>query len=39
MSLVQNIFNAEMKKAGHEISTALCSHFKQSRKDLFSIVR
>jgi nitrite reductase (NAD(P)H) len=36
---VTNIFNAEMKKAGHELNNHLCSHFALSRADLFNIVR
>jgi nitrite reductase (NAD(P)H) len=36
---ITNIFNAEMKKAGHELDNNLCRHFAMSRADLFSIVR
>jgi nitrite reductase (NAD(P)H) len=39
MQLVQNIFNAEMKKAGHAVSNNICEHFALSRKDLYAIVK
>ncbi|ODQ55648.1 nitrite reductase NiiA [Saitoella complicata NRRL Y-17804] len=39
MPLVQNIFNAEMKKMGNEVSNHVCPHFPYSRADLFNIVR
>ncbi|KAJ6631137.1 NADPH nitrite reductase [Mycena sp. CBHHK59/15] len=39
MPLVTSIFNAEMKKAGHELSNHLCPHFAMSRADLFTVVR
>jgi nitrite reductase (NAD(P)H) len=37
--LVTNIFKAEMKKAGHTLSSNLCPHFPRSRRDVFDIVR
>lgn len=37
--LATSIFNAEMKKAGHVITSHLCQHFKKSRQDLFMIVK
>lgn len=37
--LATSIFNKAMKDAGAEVSNALCSHFKQSRPDLFTIVK
>ena len=39
MPLVQSIFNAEMKAAGNEISTALCPHFTYTRADLYNIIK
>src|ERR1700691_5638489 len=36
---VTNIFNTEMKKAGHELDNNLCRHFTMSRADIFNIVR
>ncbi|CAO1621614.1 unnamed protein product [Sympodiomycopsis kandeliae] len=37
--LATSIFNKAMKDAGAEISNALCPHFKQSRPDLYTIVK
>ncbi|KIP04506.1 hypothetical protein PHLGIDRAFT_31334 [Phlebiopsis gigantea 11061_1 CR5-6] len=37
--LVTNIFKAEMKKSGHEVSTNLCPHFAMSRAELFNVVK
>lgn len=37
--LAQSIFNIEMKKAGNEVSNNLCSHFKHTRQDLFTIIK
>ena len=34
-----NIFNAEMKKAGHQLNNHLCPHFAMSRTDIFNIIR
>ena len=39
MTLVQSIFNTEMKAVGHEITTSLCPHFTYSRVDLYNIIR
>ncbi|KAJ7484733.1 nitrite reductase [Mycena latifolia] len=39
MPLVTSIFNAEMKKAGHQLNNNLCPHFAMSRADLFAVVR
>ena len=38
LPLVKNLLNAELKKAGAEVSTALCEHFAFSRAQLFDIV-
>ncbi|RNM11510.1 nitrite reductase large subunit NirB [Nocardioides pocheonensis] len=38
LPLVKNILNAELKKSGAEVSTALCEHFAFSRAQLFDIV-
>ena len=37
--LVTNIFKAEMKKAGVELSNNLCPHFAMSRADIFNVVQ
>ena len=37
--LVTDLFNAQMKMAGVEVSHRLCEHFEQSRTELFAIVR
>lgn len=37
--LATSIFNAEMKKAGHSVSTHLCGHFKKTRRGLFMIAK
>jgi nitrite reductase (NAD(P)H) len=39
MPLATNIFKAEMKKAGHDVSNQLCPHFGMARQELFSIVK
>ncbi|THH10731.1 hypothetical protein EW146_g8277 [Bondarzewia mesenterica] len=39
MPLITNIFKAEMKKSGNEVSAALCPHFDMTRADLFNIIR
>jgi len=38
LPLVKNILNAELKKAGAEVSSALCEHFAFSRAQLFDII-
>lgn len=35
---VKVIFEAEMKQMGNAISNSLCTHFKESRADLFNII-
>jgi nitrite reductase (NAD(P)H) len=37
--LATSIFNKAMKDAGAEVSNSLCPHFKQSRPDLFTIIK
>src|SRR5262249_54676166 len=37
--LVTDIFKAEMKKSGQQVSSALCEHFAHSRQELFEIVK
>jgi nitrite reductase (NADH) large subunit len=37
--LVADILHAELKRAGKQIDNRLCEHFKQSRQELFDIVR
>lgn len=37
--LATSIFNKAMKDAGAEVSNALCIHFKQSRPDLYTIIK
>jgi len=39
MPLVTKIFNAELKKSGHQLNNNLCPHFAMSRADLFSVVK
>ncbi|KAF8804920.1 nitrite reductase [Phlegmacium glaucopus] len=39
MPLVTNIFNSEMKKAGHVLNNHLCPHFSMPRADLFSVIK
>ncbi|PSR79445.1 hypothetical protein PHLCEN_2v7032, partial [Hermanssonia centrifuga] len=39
LPLVTNIFKAEMKKAGHELSNNLCPHFAMSRAELFNVIK
>ena len=36
---VTKIFNAELKKSGHQLNNNLCPHFAMSRADLFSVVK
>lgn len=36
---LSNLFKAEMKKAGHNVSNHVCSHFTLSRADLFNIIK
>jgi len=38
LPLVKNLLNAELKKSGAEVSSALCEHFGFSRAQLFDIV-
>lgn len=38
LPLVKNLLNAELKKSGAEVSTALCEHFTFSRAQLYDIV-
>src|SRR6185369_4406746 len=38
-TLVGDILHAELKRAGKEVSHALCEHFPQSRQELFDIIR
>ncbi|HET6167673.1 MAG TPA: nitrite reductase large subunit NirB, partial [Marmoricola sp.] len=38
LPLVKNLLNAELKKAGAEVSSALCEHFAFSRAQLFDII-
>jgi nitrite reductase (NAD(P)H) len=37
--LATSIFNADMKKAGHTVSTHLCGHFKKNRRELFMVAK
>ena len=37
--LMDNIFKAEMKALGNEVSNNICPHFAYSRADLFSVIR
>lgn len=37
--LATSIFNKEMRNAGHTITNYLCTHFKKTRQDLFTIVK
>ncbi|KAF9480635.1 nitrite reductase [Pholiota conissans] len=39
MPLVTNIFNAEMRKAGHTLSNNICPHFAMARVDLFNVIK
>lgn len=39
MPLVTDLFNAQMKKAGVEISNRLCEHFDHTRTELFAIAK
>lgn len=39
MPLVTDLFNAEMAKAGKEVTNHLCEHFQYSRSELFAIVK
>jgi len=38
LPLVKNLLNAELKKSGAEVSSALCEHFAFSRAQLFDII-
>jgi nitrite reductase (NADH) large subunit len=38
LPLVKNLLDAELKKSGAEVSTALCEHFAFSRAQLFDII-
>jgi nitrite reductase (NADH) large subunit len=38
-TVVKEILNDEMTKAGRTVSTALCEHFAYSRQELFDLVR
>ncbi len=39
LSVVKDIFEAEMAKSGVEIDTSLCEHFAYSRQELFNIIK
>ncbi|GAA0608176.1 nitrite reductase large subunit [Kribbella sandramycini] len=39
LPIVKTLVNAELLKAGVEVSKALCEHFSQSRAELFDVVR
>ncbi|GAA1592237.1 hypothetical protein GCM10009804_55680 [Kribbella hippodromi] len=39
LPIVKNLVNAELTKAGVEVSKALCEHFTLSRAELFDVVR
>jgi nitrite reductase (NADH) large subunit len=39
LPLVTDLFKAEMKKAGVEVTNHLCEHFAYTRQDLFGIVK
>lgn len=39
MPLATSIFNKAMKDVGAEVSNSLCPHFKQSRPDLYTIIK
>ncbi|MGW7683421.1 nitrite reductase large subunit NirB [Kribbella sp. NPDC054772] len=39
LPIVKNLLNAELTKAGVEVSKALCEHFALSRAELFDVVR
>ncbi|RZU15585.1 nitrite reductase (NADH) large subunit [Kribbella rubisoli] len=39
LPVVKNLLNAELAKAGVEVSKALCEHFALSRAELFDVVR
>ncbi|MDX3002625.1 nitrite reductase large subunit NirB [Kribbella solani] len=39
LPIVKNLVNAELSKAGVEVSKALCEHFTLSRAELFDVVR
>jgi nitrite reductase (NADH) large subunit len=38
-TLVSDILHAELRRAGKEVDHRLCEHFRQSRQELFDIVR
>ena len=39
LPLVTDLFNAEMKRSGKEVTNHLCEHFPYSRSELFAIVK
>jgi nitrite reductase (NADH) large subunit len=39
VSLVQQLLNDEMRKAGHSVHDYICEHFDHSRQELFDLVR
>lgn len=39
LPLVTELFNAQMKKAGVEVSNHLCEHFAYSRTELFAVIK
>lgn len=39
MPLVTDLFNSEMKRAGHVVTNHLCEHFALSRTELFAIIK
>ncbi len=39
LQLVNDLFKAEMKKAGRAVTNHLCEHFKYSRTELFAIIK
>jgi len=39
MPLVTDLFNSEMKRAGHTVTHHLCEHFELSRTELFAVIK
>ncbi|MBI1312221.1 nitrite reductase small subunit NirD [bacterium] len=39
MPLVTDLFNSEMKRAGHVVTNHLCEHFALSRTELFAVIK
>ncbi len=39
MPLVTDLFNSEMKRAGHVVTNNLCEHFGLSRTELFAVIK